>query len=353
MTDNAYKSDEMNEIPASELIDKIQKGESLEYDHFIIKGDIDIGMLNLQRDHEKLLVASSIKITNSRIEGCLESSNVIFKEFVDFNGTIFNQRIYFKDTQFNQSCLFSNTYFAEDTDFRNIQVIGYASFVGSTFCSAANFWSGHFNGDSDFSRAHFDGKMTSFSRIKFDGYADFRGAWFAHDIDFERTEIGIDITFKDAIFSSPKSQELACRIARRRLDEHGDRDEADYYFYHEMEAKRRQKPWYFRYTEYVFIQLVFGYGVHPFRLWSFWLGFVGIFTMIYWFGHGIDATASSLKEAPKIADYIWFSIATAVTPGYAGYVPTADFKLIAGLEAILGTFMWAAFITTFAKKYMR
>ncbi len=48
-----------------------------------------------------------------------------------------------------------------------------------------------------------------------------------------------------------------------------------------------------------------------------------------------------------------FSIATAVTPGYAGYKPTTDLKLLAGLEAIFGKFMWAAFIATFVRKYMK
>lgn len=52
-------------------------------------------------------------------------------------------------------------------------------------------------------------------------------------------------------------------------------------------------------------------------------------------------------------DYLWFSIATAATPGYALYRPIGWFKFIAGVEAILGTFMWAAFIATFARKYMR
>ena len=33
--------------------------------------------------------------------------------------------------------------------------------------------------------------------------------------------------------------------------------------------------------------------------------------------------------------------------------PTPDFKLVAGLEAIFGTSMWAAFIATFSRNYMR
>jgi hypothetical protein len=58
-------------------------------------------------------------------------------------------------------------------------------------------------------------------------------------------------------------------------------------------------------------------------------------------------------EAKQWYDYFWFSIATAFTPGYALYKPESYFKFIAGIEAILGTIMWAAFITTFARKFMR
>ena len=93
--------------------------------------------------------------------------------------------------------------------------------------------------------------------------------------------------------------------------------------------------------------------MHPLRLWACWIGFVVLFAVVYWFGHGIDAVASQLQGDATLKDYIWFSIATAVTPGYAGYKPTTDFKLVAGLEAIFGTFMWASFIATFARKYMR
>jgi hypothetical protein len=39
--------------------------------------------------------------------------------------------------------------------------------------------------------------------------------------------------------------------------------------------------------------------------------------------------------------------------GYALFKPLDDFKLVAGIGAILGTFMWAAFITTFARMFFK
>ncbi len=170
---------------------------------------------------------------------------------------------------------------------------------------------------------------------------------------FDYCELNGELYIKNSKFGDPATQEMAFRKAKTIKENLGDTEEADYCYYFEMEAKRRQKPRYIRYPEYVFIQLIFGYGVHPFRLWACWFGFVGIFVIIYWLGQGIDPEGSQLKGNATIIDYIWFSIATAVTPGYADYKPTTDFKLVAGLEAILGTFMWAAFIATFARKYMR
>ncbi|MHC1631257.1 MAG: ion channel [Methanotrichaceae archaeon] len=50
---------------------------------------------------------------------------------------------------------------------------------------------------------------------------------------------------------------------------------------------------------------------------------------------------------------VWFSISTAATPGYAMFHPNGFYQLVSGIEAIFGTFLWAAFIATFARKWMR
>jgi Ion channel len=147
----------------------------------------------------------------------------------------------------------------------------------------------------------------------------------------------------------------------------GNRDEEECHFYREMEAKRIQKGirgnsglglcgclktdtwsfWKFFFhdvIEYFFVQKIFGYGVHPFWLFGWWLALVVAFAVIYSIEGGIEQ-----PEAKQWYDYLWFSIATAATPGYALYKPVDLFKFVAGIEAILGTFMWAAFITTFAR----
>ncbi len=187
MTEETESEERLREIPASEILDKIQKGEPVEYDHVRIVGDLEQSKLDLPIErtnfHEEArLIQSRIKITNSRIDGETLFISANFLEPVELSGTTFSGEI---------------------------------------------------------------------------------------------------LTFKKAIYLNPSSQEDACRRAKIVLESAGDREEAGYYFYREMEGKRRQKDWYVRYPEFIFIQLIFGYGVHPFRLWAFWLGFVGVFALIY------------------------------------------------------------------------
>ena len=68
----------LREIPASEILDKIQKGEPAEYDHVRITGELDLSKLDLPMEHvarteyqikslelpqESRVVYSPIKIT--------------------------------------------------------------------------------------------------------------------------------------------------------------------------------------------------------------------------------------------------------------------------------------------------
>jgi len=255
-------------------------------------------------------------------------------------------------------------------DFLNSNFEKYAGFLGALFRIKANFQKAIFLSNATFMDAKFL-KGADFSNVIFHGIASFM------DTQFE----GETLSFKDTAFSRAKDQEVACLKAKRLLDDNGKREEAGYHFYREMEAKRRQKESDYRYfdyeallvcneseleprelkdflnylkyniLDYLFIQVIFGYGVHPYRLCGFWGVMVCFFALLYWIGGGIKIDSD---QHLNILDYLWFSITVAVTPGFAGYAPKSGlFQVVAGLQAIFGTFMWAAFITTFAKKYMR
>jgi len=100
---------------------------------------------------------------------------------------------------------------------------------------------------------------------------------------------------------------------------------------------------------------MFGYGVHPKRFMISWGAIVLAFGFFYWYGKGIIGATEWL-------DYIKISFAIAIAPGYiaaiinpgsAGYRLVPAYQMVAMIETIVGTFLWAGFIATFAKKYMR
>ena len=319
----------LREIPASEILDKIQKGEPVEYDHVRITDDLDLSNLDLPTEHvarteyqiktlelpeESKVVSSQIKITNSKFDAKnVNLGNNLFKGSINFNNTIFCRYPYFRGATFSK----------------------YAEFRGTTFRGGANFTGATFSGDADFIGTTFSGSP-SLIWTKFEG-----------DV----------LTFRDATFTSAVSQEDGCRRAKNVLEKNGNREEAGYHFYREMDGKRKQKPWYIRYPEYIFVQLIFGYGVHPFRLMFCWFLVALIFAIFYSVNGGIigKLPASSLPQPwSYFVECFYFSIITAVTPGYGKYELTSwVYQVIASAEAIFGTFMWAAFIATFARKYMR
>jgi hypothetical protein len=147
-------------------------------------------------------------------------------------------------------------------------------------------------------------------------------------------------------FCDFESTEHAYRLVRINAENHFDYSKVDFYYFKEMEAIRKQKKWYVRYPEY-FIQLLFAYGTRPLRVIIVWFIVVFGLALWYWKGNGISNVKTYL-------DGLYFSIVTATTLGFGDSTPKVGiFKALVSFEAIFGTFMWAAFITIFSRKYMR
>ena len=90
-------------ILASKILEEIQNQETIEYDDFIIEGDLDISKLDLPIQHVERTkyqnakqVTSVIRISNSCIYGTL-----------NFQNTIFIKPIYFSNTKFCKGADFS------------------------------------------------------------------------------------------------------------------------------------------------------------------------------------------------------------------------------------------------------
>jgi len=345
------------------------------------------------------IIHSSIDITNSTIEGDLNAGSSFFTDFnfifrgdINFGGSTFISSVWFNGAIFTRNVNFIGSTFGKHASFRgavfgrlgggildsvNFQgtTFDYAYFDDATFSRMLIFRNAKFNTSASFNRTTFN-EWVIFLDVIFK-YASFSGSNFNGSVNFEgvKSESGL-LTFRNAIFAHAGNQEAACRLAKIFLSTTGNRDEEEYHFYREMEAKRIWKGirknkfaeiqpalinsvktrnvrgiknfLAYDVLEFSFVQTIFGYGVHPFWLFGWWLVFVVVFAAIYLIKGGIEQ-----PEAKQWYDYFWFSVATAATPGYALYKPLGMFKFLAGIEAILGTFMWAAFITTFARKFMR
>ena len=81
-------------VPAGEILDKISKGMPVEYDHVIVKGDLNISKLGLpselvsRNDFEKYfylsettnIVSSPLRINDSMIDGKVDFKNTTLEK---------------------------------------------------------------------------------------------------------------------------------------------------------------------------------------------------------------------------------------------------------------------------------
>lgn len=212
------------------------------------------------------------------------------------------------------------------------------------------------------------GGESSFNHSKIGGSISFEKAQLKDNVFFNSAQIGGNIWFDKAYikgntwfdllniegtlnffktkFENFKGQERAYRSAKIIWERYGDRERADYNFYHEMEAKRKQKHFYLRYPELI-VQYIFGYGVHPSRLLFAFIGLLVLFAFFYWYLEAIFSIDSLL-------DKLKFSFLTLIIPAYGVInARTGIYGLLTILQAVIGAFTWPTFIVTFARKYMR
>ena len=100
-------------------------------------------------------------------------------------------------------------------------------------------------------------------------------------------------------------------------------------------------------AELLLVDLTSEYGTNwrrPILLWLLTVLF--IFPFFYWLVNGVSNVSS-------LGDYFYFSIITATTVGFGDIHPIGVGRILSGIEAVFGTFMWAIFLTVMARKYMR
>lgn len=228
---------------ARDILANITNGTPVEYDHILIKGDLDLGGLptkpidrnsdeiNLLRLSENVKsVSSPIRITHSTIEGTVDFNNTIFQESLDFNnssirsvdfrGSIFKRSLDFSNTNFNKVD-FIGSKFEEPISFIGANFNGPASFEGSIFANSTNFMNSRFDGTADFGGSKFNEpvvfegsnfnesadftesrlKSADFVRSKFNGPASFRRSIFINSANFMASDFRGPVDFVSSNFT--------------------------------------------------------------------------------------------------------------------------------------------------------
>jgi hypothetical protein len=58
MADESQETRGLKEVLAGEILAKIEKGETVDYNHVIITGDLDIKTLNLKKSNSRPIITS-------------------------------------------------------------------------------------------------------------------------------------------------------------------------------------------------------------------------------------------------------------------------------------------------------
>ncbi len=199
-----------------------------------------------------------------------------------------------------------------------------------------------------------------FRKVSFHG--DF--AWNSTVLPNIPVELNVEgfVEVEECKFKSHRAAEVLYRLARISWERNGDFDRADDYYYLEMVAKRNSrlsgrrkgvKRLLLRLEElfeWLFADLTCKYGTDWKRPILIWLAAVNVFFPILYL---LTESVEGLSSTMGILDYEYFSIVTATTLGYGDYHPIGMGRVIASVEALFGMFMWAVFLTVFARKYMR
>lgn len=214
LTDKCLAEDYLR-VNASEIVNKIESGQPVKYNHTFIDGDIS-------PDNPKIPVY--IIITDSIINGSVNLNLLKFSQ-LSFSRTKFLRDAEFSGCQFEGDISFSGAQFYRDAQFTWATFFGYANFdfaqfngtayfdmsdfeyvanfnnVGFGHC--AQFSNSHFHNDANFRYSQLKGAR--FEYAQFDGYADLRHSNFYQNAHFDDVKFSNNAYFESSKFHDDAS----------------------------------------------------------------------------------------------------------------------------------------------------
>jgi len=205
----------IREVPASEILAKIQDGKPVEYDHVIVNGDLDLSHLSFQTN-----IISPIRINDSVFDGLVNFNYINFSETIDFSGSNFTKNAGFNNSHFASCTNFIESTFSGDVWFTeakfhwvdawsflkedNGNIITVFDLSVESSLNLARPTRDRFNWSAKFNRARFNGDAW-FTGARFGGGggggAEFNGARFHEDAWFDRAGFGQGVEFNRTRFS--------------------------------------------------------------------------------------------------------------------------------------------------------
>ncbi|HSD57419.1 MAG TPA: pentapeptide repeat-containing protein [Methanotrichaceae archaeon] len=378
---NSASKESRSVVQASEILERIQKGEPANYSNVVIEGDLDLRTLDLAKKHinrtgyeiylrfpEYLtIVDSEIIIKNSSFEGYVFFTGSEFNRDVSFIGSQFSRDAFFQMSQFNTDVYFNRSQFNGNAYFSGCQFME-ADFSGSRFSGDAYFWRSQFLRYVDFEGSQLNGNV-DFTVSQFNGDANFYRSQFNRDADFRWATFEKRLDFKGMKLSNPFSS-FACDWGIMKA--HLSFDDADsiYYHYRIWRLKELWREGQYLSMPFDILALVScGFGVLPSLplLWSALLIF-GC-AAVFWRLNGIRRSSDHGKEKRarwmagnakssvqrvNFSEALYFSTLVFFVTAPIGYLqPQGRWRYLVLAEDILGWLLITLFTVTLGNVMIR
>ncbi len=285
-----------------------------------------------------------------------------FEREVNFGGAIFKGETVISYVTFNHNAFFRGAVFENKT-----------RFTEARFTISADFGWTEFKNDASFCGAKFSFKSqyhNFFDKSKIYGLCDFNGAEFSENtrIDFSKVDLrpggriflsikqlrkghflsGEDSGECDKLQSAAEQYNLL-RDNFKILPSTDRQEDLCHYKYKDLSrrATKGKKLW--KLWDWAIMKWCLGYGIYTKRVIFAALALIIAFAGVY---HSF-ADEAHIKDFDQEFNSLYFSVITFTTIGYGDYAPLGWFRVIAGLEGLLGLIVIAVFTISFARKFIR